>query len=360
MKVKQKPSNYQHRLSFSTMPPNDQMALAKAIISTFRKEIDAQNYDVGIVFLQKNFVLLTENDAQRYVQNNTVKMLADIGNSLSQHANNTKDEKSKIITLKSSGAAFKLAIRYYADLDNFAFGAICHLNLLLIYDQLIQICPKEDSARYREILLDEATPVLRYFTGVNDIAKKDKIHQLIEKYSDKTEHKIPIGVDFKAALAEGRKLINRCQVDRTAVSTKELLECKKSLERAIDSVDNANSEDLQSCCYQLIKINYTLAYRLDSKENGYGYLNMALALMRYVDFGQGDRVAKLYHATCSYMCGQVFFQRNNNHDLARAHFANAYPILRQYKMHWQAKEIKQQFPDIELIVEQETICLNSQ
>ncbi len=270
-------------------------------------------------------------------------ILTNTGNIIAKCAAECKDTATKIRFLKQAVQVYTLAHRFYADLGQFSSAASCHLNLLLLYESLIQVCAPKEAAVYRQQLLDDAGPVLRYYANHTDTTKREIIATLVKRYALTPV----IKVNFDEVLLKCKKVLTRYHTNPKSISTEELERCKLSLENAISAIENDDIENLKACCYQLVKFNYSLAMRLDDQNNYFKHLTMAISLMRFVDFGNDERTQELCEAACNQMRGFVFFERSNDRKVSRAYFERAHPIFARYGLQRHIDEIKKKFPDID-------------
>jgi len=327
----------------STMPAAEQMTQAEQIIQSVRKHVAKNQFSEAISALQTGMAIISNEKAHDYILSNAVTILTRTGSIIAKCAAECKDVEPKIRFLKQASQVYKLATRYYAGLNKFAHAASCHLSLLLLYDSLIQVCEPKEAEEYREELLEDSGPVLRYYADHTDTSKRDIVANLVMRHSVKPD----IKVNFPEVLSKCQAVLTRYHANPKSVSTEELLTCKSSLETAVNVMEANDVEILKSCCYQLIKVNYSLAVRLDDDTNGFKYLNMAISLMRYADFGNDERTKELTHATCNLMRGFVFFERNNGRNASRAYFQKAHSIFARYELHHHINKIKEKFPDID-------------
>lgn len=333
----------------STMPAAEQMTLAEEIIQSLRKHINENQFNDAISALQTGIAVISDQKAHDYILSNAVTILTSTGNIIAKCAAECKDINTKIRFLKQATQVYKLATHYYAHLDKLSHAASCHLSLLLLYDSLIQVCEPKEAEEYREELLEDAGPLLRYYANDTDTTKCDTLAKLVKRNSIKPDIKI----NFAEVLSNGKAVLTKYHANPKSVSTEELQQGKLSLETAISAIEDDGMEILKSCCYQLVKFNYSLAMRLDDDSNGFEHLNIAISLMRYVDFGNDERTLELTRATCNLMRGFVFFERNNDRKASRTYFQKAHSIFARYGLQHHIDEIKKKFPDIDKADESE-------
>lgn len=340
MKQQQQPSPI---CIHSTMPAAEQMALAEQIIQSVRQYVNENHFNSAISALQAGMALISDQKAHEYILSNAVTILTKTGNIIAKCANESKVVDTKIRFLKQASLVYKLALQYYADLNKFAHAASCHLSLLLLYDSLIAVCEPNEAEEYRKELLEDAGPVLRYYADHTDIKKRDIVATLVKRHSIKPAIKI----NFAKVLTKCNAVLIRYHANPKSVSTEELQRGKSLLETAVNAIENDDIEILKSCCYQLVKFNYSLAVRLDDDANSFKHLNLAISLMRYVDFGNDERTQELTQATCNQMRGFVFFERNNDRKASRAYFQKANATFARYGLQHHIDQIKKKFPDID-------------